>query len=96
MTVTGFYKPQVDRFYELLLKIQEHFGFQASQIHNSDETGVLTVHRNYKVLSVGGRNQVGILTSAERDNNVTVKVSTRMKASGHSITPMFIFPRKNG
>jgi len=38
MTATGFNKPQVDRFYDLLLKLQEQLGFQASQIYNADET----------------------------------------------------------
>ena len=55
MRATGFNKPQVDRFYDLLLKLQEHFGFQASQIYNTDETGVSTDHKNYKVLSVKGK-----------------------------------------
>jgi len=54
MTATGFSKPQVDRFYGLLLKLQKHFGFQASQIYNADETGVSTVHENDNVLSVKG------------------------------------------
>jgi len=32
MRATGFNKPHVDRFYDLLLKLQEQFAFQASQI----------------------------------------------------------------
>ena len=40
MRATGFNKPQFDRFYDLLLKLQEQFGFQVSQIYNADETGV--------------------------------------------------------
>ena len=40
MRATGFNKPQVDRFYDLLLKLQEQFGFQASHIYNADETGL--------------------------------------------------------
>jgi len=39
MRATGFNKPQVDRFYDLL-KLQEQFRFQASQIYNADETEV--------------------------------------------------------
>jgi len=54
MTATGFNKPQVDRFYDLL-KLQEQFGFQASQIYNADETVDSTVHKNDKVLSVKGK-----------------------------------------
>ena len=40
MRATRFNKPQVDRFYDLLLKLQEQFGFQASQIYNADEMGL--------------------------------------------------------
>jgi len=55
MRATGFNKLQADRFYDLLLKLQEHFGFHASQIYNADETGVSTVHKNDRVLSVKGK-----------------------------------------
>ena len=60
MRAKGFYKPQVDRFYDLLLKLQEQFGFQASQINNADETGVSTVHKNDNLLSLKGKkNRLG-------------------------------------
>jgi hypothetical protein len=91
MRATGFNKPQVDRFYDLL-QLQEQFVFQASQIYNADETGVSTAHKNGKVLSVKGKKQVGKLTSVERGRNVTVMFS--MNVTGHFIPPMFIFPRK--
>ncbi|XP_046417413.1 MFS-type transporter clz9-like [Neodiprion fabricii] len=95
---TGFYKAQVNRFYDLLLKLQEQFSFQASQVYNADETGVTTVHKNDKVLSVKGKKQVGKLTSAERSRNITTVFA--MNAVGHFVPPMFIFPRakmeKNG
>jgi len=92
MRATGFNKPQVDRFYDLLLKLQEQVGFQASQIYNADETGVSTVHKYDKVLSVKGKKQVGELTTAERGRNVTVMFS--MNATGHFTPPVFIFPTK--
>jgi hypothetical protein len=92
MRATGFNKPQVDRFYDLLLKLQEQFGFQAPHLYNIDETGASTVHKNDKVLSVKGKKQVGKLTSAEKGRNVTVMFS--MNPTGHFIPPMFIFPRK--
>jgi uncharacterized protein YbcV (DUF1398 family) len=79
-------------FYDLLLKLQEQFGFQASEIYNAGETGVSTVHKNDKVLSVKGRKQVGKLTSAEGGRNVTVIFS--MNATAHFTPPMFIFPTK--
>jgi len=55
MRATGFNKPQVDRVYDLLFKLQEQFGFQASQIYNADETEVSTVHKNGKLFSVKGK-----------------------------------------
>ncbi|XP_071635524.1 uncharacterized protein [Temnothorax longispinosus] len=98
MRAVGFNKFQVDRFYDLFLKLEGQFRFQASQIYNADETGVSTVHKNDKVLSVKGKKQVGELTSAERGRNVTVMFA--MNAAGHFVPPMFIFPRikmdKNG
>jgi len=93
MRATGFNKPQVDRFYDLL-KLQERFGIQASQIYNADERGVSAVHKNDNVLSVKGKKQVGKLTLAERGRNVTVMFS--MNATGHFVPPVFIFRRKNG
>jgi len=89
MRATGFNKPQVDQFYDLLLQLQEQFGFKASQIYNADETGVSTVHKNDKVLSVKGKKQVGKLTTAERGRNVTVMFSVNV--TGH-----FIPKEKNG
>jgi hypothetical protein len=58
MRATGFNKPQVDRFYDLLLKPQKQFGFQASQISTADETRVSTVHKSDKVLPVKGKNRL--------------------------------------
>jgi hypothetical protein len=66
MRATGFNKPQIERFYDFLLKLQEQFRCQASQIYNADEIGVSTAHKNDKVLSVKGKKQVGKLISAER------------------------------
>ena len=94
MRATGFNKPQVDRFYDLLLKLQEQFGFQASQIYNTNETEVSTVQKSCKVLSVKGKKQIGKLISAERGRNVTVIFS--MNATSNFIPPTLIFLRKNG
>jgi len=55
MGATGSNKPQVDWFYDLLLKLQEQFRFQASQIYNADETGVSTVRKNDNKLTVTGK-----------------------------------------
>ena len=66
MRATGFHKRQVDRFYDLLLKLQEQFGFQASQIKNADETGVSTVHKNDNVLSVKVKKKTGWKTRISR------------------------------
>ena len=92
MRATGFNKPQVDRFYDLLLQLQEQLRIKSSQIYNVDETGVSTVHTNVKVLSVKGKKQDGKFTSAERGRNVTGMFS--MNVTGHFVPPMFFFPRK--
>ena len=78
-------------FYDLL-KLQEQFEFQASEIYNADETGDKTVYKNDKVLSVKGRKQIGKITSAERGRNVTVMFS--MNATANFTPPMFIFLTK--
>ncbi|KAF2904673.1 hypothetical protein ILUMI_01502 [Ignelater luminosus] len=44
MRATGFNKPQVDRFYDRLIKL-------APQMYNADETGLSTVHKNDKIFS---------------------------------------------
>lgn len=44
------------------------------------------------MFSLKGRKQVGVLTSAERGNTVTVEVC--YNAAGSYMPPLFVFPRQ--
>jgi hypothetical protein len=92
MRGVGFNKPQVDRFFEGLSGLMNKYNFKPSQIYNCDETGITTVQKHSKVLSMKSNRQVGKLTSAERGKNVTVLFC--MSASGLFIPPFFIYPRQ--
>lgn len=88
----GFNRISVQKFYDLLGELIEKFHYTADRIYNVDETGITTVAKKpSKIVTVRGRRQVGILTSAERGQLVTVEVC--MSAAGHYILPLFIFPR---
>lgn len=89
---TGFNKNAVRSFFKNLEAIYEKHKLTADRIWNIDETGVTTVQKLPKILAQKGKKQVGGLTSAERGVNVTIVAS--MSASGHFLSPAFIFPRK--
>lgn len=89
---TGFNKPVVSTFFNLLGELLDTYKFQASQIYNCDETGISSVHKcKLKVLASKGRKQVVSLTSSERGQTVTVEIC--MSASGIFMPPLMIFPR---
>ncbi|KAB0803759.1 hypothetical protein PPYR_00729 [Photinus pyralis] len=59
-----------------------------------DESGLSTVpSKNSKIIACKGKKQVGVLTSAERGQHLTVVCS--FSAAGVYVPPAFIFPRKN-
>lgn len=90
---TSFNRHNVERFFENLGSVYEKYKFQGHDIFNVDETGVTTVQKPTKVIATKGAKQVGAMTSAERGVLVTVTVA--VSASGNSIPPFFVFPRKN-
>lgn len=92
MRAVGFNRPQVERFFNNLKDICEKYNFGPSDIYNCDETGVSTVQKQAKVMTLKSNRQVGKLTSAERGKNVTVMFCT--SAAGYFIPPLFIFPRQ--
>ena len=49
--------------------------------------------RPSKIVAAKGKQNVGVMTSGEKGINVTVV--TAVSASGNTVTPMFVFPRKN-
>ncbi|KAJ4425614.1 hypothetical protein ANN_27810 [Periplaneta americana] len=85
-------KVNVGKFFDLLTRVVEKNGFTPEKIYNYDETGVTIVpkHRS-KILSLKGRKQVGVLTSAERGKTITIEVC--FNAAGTYMAPTFIFPR---
>jgi hypothetical protein len=61
-------------------------------IFNVDETGIGIVHKVGKVVAEVGRHKVHSLTSAEKGRTHTVV--TCVSASGNSLPPLMIYPRK--
>ena len=62
------------------------------QVFNVDETGISIVHKPGKVLAELGRRNVYALTSAERGKTHTILIC--ISASGFSIPPLMVYPRK--
>ncbi|KAJ4451687.1 hypothetical protein ANN_03157 [Periplaneta americana] len=88
----AFNKVNVGKLFDLLTRVVEENGFTPKKIYNCDETGVTIVpkHRS-KILSLKGRKQVGVLTSAERGKTITIEVC--FNAAGITMASTFIFPR---
>lgn len=89
---TSFNKTNIKAFFDKLGNVMDRHKFTASTIYNTDETGVSTVLKPNKIVAAKGKRNVGSMTSAERGTNVTVL--TAVSASGNTIPPMFVFPRK--
>ena len=65
----------------------------ANRIYNMDETGIhTTTNRPPKVISVRGKKQVGVISSAERGQLTTVICCCI--AAGSYVEPFLIFARK--
>lgn len=89
----GFNRPQVDLFYTNYWDLLEKHNFDATTIYNMDETGIKSsTTKPPKVLSVKGKKQVGVISSAERGQLTTVICCCN--AAGTFIPPFFIFARK--
>lgn len=80
-------------FFLNLQTILNNLKLECADIWNMDETGVTTVQTPDRVVARRGFKQIGRVTSAERGSLVTVAVA--VSASGNSIPPFFVFPRKN-
>ena len=80
-------------FFNILHDCLEMIGASGDRIFNLDETGVTTVQKVPKVVATKGLKQVGQITSRERGELVTVCVI--VSASGQTLPPAFVFPRKN-
>ena len=90
---TAFNRATVGAFFNILHDCLEMIGASGDRIVNLDETGVTTVQKVPKVVATKGLKQVGQITSRERGELVTVCVI--VSASGQTLPPAFVFPRKN-
>lgn len=90
----AFSKENVDAFFTLLGTVFDETHFEPHRIWNMDETGCATVPtKTTKVIAEKGARRVGTKTSAERGTTVTMALA--INATGQSIPPFYIFPRKN-
>jgi len=89
---SAFNRHNLDLFYNNLSQLLQEHKYEGYQIYNADETGVSTVQNPGSVVAKKGSRQVGQITSAERGELVTVLCC--INATGNSIPPMLIFPRK--
>ncbi|XP_033213376.1 uncharacterized protein LOC117170605 [Belonocnema kinseyi] len=89
---TSFNRNNVSGFYDKLNTILSRDELTASCIWNLDGTGVSTVSKPSEIIAEKGKRTFGSITSGERGTNVTLIAA--VSASGRSIPPMFIFPRK--
>lgn len=92
--VKSFCKANVDVFFNNLEKVLETTPYEANSIWNMDETGFSTVPSKIgKVISLKGMKRVGLMAAQERGTMITMALA--VSASGNSIPPFFLFPRKN-
>ncbi|CAK9292519.1 unnamed protein product [Gordionus sp. m RMFG-2023] len=89
---TGFNEENVLYFFDLYKRILDEHKLECMAIYNMDETGLTTVQTPSKIIAQKGQKQVGSITSAERGTLITLALA--VNAIGHTIPPMFLFPRK--
>ena len=70
----------------------EKYKFPPSRIYNVDKTGITTVpNKPNKIISLKGKKQIGIYSSAERGTTITAEIC--FSATGHYIPPLLVVPR---
>lgn len=90
---TAFNEHNIKCFFDLLEPLISKLATGGQSIFNLDETGCTTVQRVPKVVSKKGMKQVGQVTSRERGELVTM--CAIVSATGATLPPAFVFPRKN-
>ncbi len=71
--VLGFSEENVNGFFDILEKLVEEKGFDATTMYNVDESGFSTVQKKLeKVVGLRGKSQIGGLTSGEREINTAM------------------------
>lgn len=89
--VSAFNRANVGAFFTNLETLYKRHQFQPKNIWNVNETGLTTVQRPNQIVAAKGTKQVGLVTSAERGELVTLCCA--VNALGNSIPPVFIIPR---
>lgn len=91
--VSGLNAVAVNNFFDLLTNLIVDLNITPDRILNVDETGMKTVPKSLpRIIGTKGKKQVGLLTSAERGQLVTVVFC--FGVDGSYMPPLFIFPRK--
>lgn len=91
--VKAFCKANVEKFFGQLGALLDEHHFPAARIFNMDESGFSTVPTKIgKVISLKGLKRVGKLEAAERGTMITMALT--VNASGNSLPPFFLFPKK--
>ncbi|CAI6371189.1 unnamed protein product [Macrosiphum euphorbiae] len=88
----AFNKPQVHKFFNIFFDTMRSENISVDKIYNMDESALTTVQKPSKIFAQKGKKQVGVLTSAERGQHVTVVCC--IGSSGQCVPPALIFPRK--
>ena len=97
---SGFNRPCINQFFDLLEYAIKSSGVSGGRIFNLDETGLTTVQKVPKVVSEKGLKQVGQVVSRERflvskSFLELVTLCGIIAASGVALAPALIFPRKH-
>jgi hypothetical protein len=92
-SATSFNKNNVEMFFANLGKVYDKHNFQCQDNYNVDETSVTTLKKPTRIRARKGGKHVGAMSSTERGSLVTMTLA--ISASGNSIAPFFVFPRKN-
>lgn len=89
----GFNRLVIGQFHELLGELLDAYKFSADSIFNCDETGTFSLPKcKTKIITSKERKRVGAVTSAERDETITVEIC--MSAAGSFMPPLFVLPRQ--
>ena len=87
----GFNRKAISDFFDLLEDVIDKSKLTGARIFNMDESGLTSVQKPGKVLSVKGKKQVGGLTSGERGSTTTIVCC--VSGAGQYVPPMMIFRR---
>ena len=90
---TMFNRRTVGKFFDQLGDLYDRHKFEMYDIYNFEETGCTTAQQLGGVVALTGKKRIGLVTSAERGELVTVLYT--VGASGVVVPPMFVFPRFN-